>query len=167
MIIFVSLAVAGVVAWAFFLYVIWAGKGEISSLAAEAEDKVRQERALSSVRLLADDVRESIGVLDGAFVGSEEVADFVELIEEGARASRVSVEISSLSLDEDEKKPVRPLLLRVEAVGTWRNLASFIARTEGEPRAIVIDKVALIRSEAEEGAGEWKASFELSARVIE
>lgn len=166
-IVIASITIIVLGAWGYFLYVVRANQNEIVALSQTIVNEKDKSGRLASVRALAINIEEDIKKLDDVFIASDDVASFVELLETEADASNVSISIGSINVDDKVKSSVQPLVVRIEAEGSWGSILSYVTRLEHLPKTIQINKVILTKAEARESkARVWRLQADVTTHVV-
>lgn len=154
--------------WVFLFRGISINKNEVKDVLIEIQTQKEKNTSLSSVRSLVSDVKDKVAILDDNFIYSDNIAGFVESLENEAKNSHVSLSLSNLSFDAESVSNVKPLTAHLDVNGNWFDLVVFLGRLERFPKVINIDKVSLNRmGDAQSKKAPWRANFDIKTSVIE
>lgn len=138
--------------WGYFfaLRMIWEKAGNIvmykNDVLLAEQKKQHAELMLSSL----EGVQADISNLQNFFVKKQGEVEFIEFLEQNAKAQKLEVKIETASLEsskEMQEKGVEYLRIRFVVVGTWADVWNFSRTLELFPYSIHINSLAFIRED--------------------
>lgn len=131
----IFLACAGVGALVFVWVQLARADARANALRASVAHDIQREQKLGSTRALLKETAATRLELARAFVGSDDVALFLETLESVGAGSGSDLEISSIGVEDFERprQNLERLRVTITAFGSWSEIATFIRRVEAFP----------------------------------
>ncbi len=174
-ILILNIVVIAIYAGMFFLVKI---KNEhISSMLNDADRELKKDEFLLKTKLILNENADSISKLDSYFVQRDQAPKFIENIEDLARNLGVDLNVAYVSVEDEtrNKDDFKELLnMRVEVVGSWGRVMSFVSSIENLPYRVLIKNVVIVSEKTQEdlffenssGPSSWKGNVEFSVLKI-
>ncbi len=108
------------------------------SIAAEAQ----KEAGIESTRNILRNTAAEREKIEGYFVGSDNIVDFLEKIELMGKKSGVNLSFDSVDIPLDERNVLR---LRIGAEGSWEDDFYFLSLLENLPYKMEIEKSTIVK----------------------
>lgn len=149
----------------------------ISSMLNDADRELKRDEFLLKTKLILNENSESISKLDEYFVKRDEVPKFIENIENLARNIGVDLNVAYVSVEAEtrNKDDFKELLkMRVEVIGSWDSVMTFVSALENLPFRVLIQSVAVTSDKSQEelffenssSPSSWKGNIEFSVLKI-
>lgn len=172
-----ALNIVAIIIYAGMFLMIKIKNEHISSMLNDADRDIKRDEFLLKTRLILNDNAESISKLDEYFVQRDEAPRFIESIENLARSLGVDLNVAFVSVEAEtrNKDDFKELLkMRVEVVGSWGRVMTFISALENLPFRILVQSVNVSSEKTQEdlffenaqGASSWKGNIEFSVLKI-
>ncbi len=126
---------------------------------------------LNSTQKILQSIAPNIARIDNSVIPAGGEVQFIENLESTARANGLTIEINSLSNEDNLKSASTTLTSTLKIVttttGSWKGVYAFLAELESSPFKIKISKFQLSNSTSDIGAGTkisnsiWQSSFEI------
>ena len=120
---------------------------QVSALQNQVDIEVRKDQRLNSTKQLIEDLGEELEQIDAYFVPVDGVVDFLENLEALGSVASVSVDVNSVSVNENTNDNLPYELLKIDFVarGSWKNVVQLISLLETLPLGIVIERMQFER----------------------
>lgn len=154
---------------------------DTSTLLNNAERDLKKDEFLRVAKFSLDQNRAEVEKLDTFFVAKDGVPNFIEYIEGLGKESGVALSIGNVSVEPDTKNKddfKEILRLKVEMLGSWQELFTFLSIIENLPYRVQIDNVSFAVDASEEalffggeasttnsslsGGNQWKGFIEFT-----
>lgn len=180
----ILIALLFVAGYVMFFVVIKHTNEDVSMLAHEVDIYAAREAMLRNTDKLAEDLKEDIEKLGTYFLTKDDVVSFIETVEQAGATSDVDLTIGSVAVipqtpvEGQSENAYETLTLRVDAVGSWSNILTFLEYVQHMPYKLQMDRVSVSKVSSvipffggKEGAVEktpqWNSSFEIQVRTIQ
>lgn len=180
----ILVALLFVAGYVMFFVVIKHTNEEVSLLTHEVDIYAAREAMLRDTDKLAGDLKEDIQKLGTYFLTKDDVVSFIETVEQAGVTSGVDLTIGSVDvipqvLTEGQLEDTHETLtLRVDAVGSWSGIFTFLEYIQHMPYNIQINRVSVSKVSSvvpffggKEDVGQkvpqWNSSFEIQVRTIQ
>lgn len=139
---------------------------KVSTLKTSIRESEARNTELDLIKINLKNTLENFQMLDALFVKHEEVADFLQEIENLAKSSGLSIKIVGVSNKEISgvSSNKEYLLVTASTEGNFNNTMKFMHLLELLPRKLSFDKVILKSSKDEKGNPVW--DFQMSFYLI-
>lgn len=165
--------VLNLVVWTAYGVIFWQIKSQnekISLLVNEAELDTKKEEDLRLTKASLNENKDSISRIDSYFIPKDGVVDFINSLESLGKQSGTSLVIGSVSVESETKikenfKEV--LRLKVQAIGSWKNVMHFLSILENLPYQVDLQQADFklsVSAEGSSGGGvpQWEGDFEFT-----
>ncbi len=164
-----SLSLFGVI---YFVYIEIKEKNEkILTVDQDISTQNSKRDYLVLAQKLIEDIEPDIAKINNSIVNSNGDVAFIENLESIARSYNLSIQIESLTIENDpknESNPVSTLKIKAKIDGSWANAYVFLSELESLPFKLKINKFNFISSgevlsvdKTSSNIG-WQALFEIS-----
>ncbi len=133
----VSLSAYGITVWK-----INKNIGEAVALGGDIAAEAQKDRSIESIRNILRNTAAEREKIDGYFVKSDNIVDFLEKIELMGKKSGVALSFDSVDIPQNEKNVLR---LRIGTEGNWEDSFYFLSLLENLPYKIELEKSALAK----------------------
>jgi len=126
---------------------------DTSVLLNNAERDLKKDEFLRVAKFSLDQNKVEVEKLDTFFVAKDGVPNFIEYIEGLGKESGAALSIGNVSVEPDTKNKddfKEVLRLKVEILGSWQELFTFLSIIENLPYGIQIDSVSFAVDASEE-----------------
>lgn len=139
---------------------------KVSTLKNSIRESEARNTELDLIKINLKNTLENFQMLDALFVKHDEVADFLQEVENLAKSTGLSVKIIGVSKKDISKVSSNKeyLLVTASTRGDFQNTIKFMRLLELLPRKIGLDKVILKGAEGEKGESIW--DFQMSFYLI-
>jgi len=142
---------------------------EFSLNRQKIESFSEQMASLQRFRPFSQEVKDNLAKAENLFFDAEIPVEFVNFLEDTASSSGVSIEISSVSLEEkNEQRPWSALVFNLQVSGNFSDFGEFIERIKNSPYLTEIKNISVkkISSKEKETGLSVEISSNLSLRVL-
>ena len=142
--------ILNLIVWGGYGFVFWKIRSQnkhISTLLNEAEQDVKKDESLRLIKASLGENKDFLSHINSYFIPNEGVVGFIDTLESYGKQIGVDVTIGSVSVEPDSqnKEDFKELLrLKVEAIGSWNNLVSYLLTLENLPYSVRIDQVSYV-----------------------
>ncbi len=165
--------------YGFVFFKIRSQNEHVSGLLGEANNDIRKDETLRTIKNSLSENKDFISHLDSYFVAKDGIVNFIEMLEDKGRESGVLLSIGSVSVEQDPKvkEDIKEILrLKVDASGSWKDVTYFLSVLENLPYVTEVNNVSFTRNgggsgllfDEEKNPDEnntslgWKAYFEFT-----
>lgn len=154
----------------YFLYQDIKAKNEhISVLSEELLSKSNRQEYLKSTSKMIEDIRPDIEKINNSIVAVGGDVDFIENLESLARSNGLSIDISSLTFEDDKvlaASNTTKFKIKAKTVGGWAGSYAFLSEIESLPfkisiNSFVINNIPDKASEKVVPGKDWLSTFEI------
>lgn len=157
-----------------FVFLSIKNKNEhISDLRNDLAFQVTKQQNMISMDQLVEKARPEISLIDNSIIAKDGDVAFIEDLEEIAKSSGLSIDIESLSFEENpvaSSSSMTTLKVKANTKGSWLGTYKFLAQVEALPFRVKINNFAFINSSDETVFNKkkianplgWQSKFEIS-----
>jgi hypothetical protein len=143
------------------------------SMTDQIKAEIKKEQTLSLMKKDIEDSKNYQDKLYGYFIGKDNVADFLKILENLVSSSSLKSEVQSVAYEPTDKSAlISTELVRVKmnVVGEWKNIQFFIQLLENYPLKIDIKNVSLNKSSDAVVSGrqipQWSANIDFTVAKL-
>lgn len=138
----IVLSLAGISAYGAVVWNIKKNVSEAEELTLSITVEAQKEASIESIRNILRNTAVEREKIEGYFVSSDNIVDFLEKIELLGKKSGASLSFDSVDIPSDEKNVLR---VRIGTEGNWENTFYFLSMIENLPFKIEIEKSSIVK----------------------
>jgi Tfp pilus assembly protein PilO len=144
----------------FVLYSIKAKNVEIQDLQSLADQYEESGQLAQSSKNLRNNFSEDLDSLENFAIAGDRLVPLIERIERAGRG--LSLETKILSVEESSDGEIKKIKMRIEAVGEWAGVFTYLQGLENLPHQQTMEEVSLSKE-----SGEWRLTAVLVLHAID
>lgn len=131
----------------------------MSSALRASESLTQRDATARSIEKFLNETNTERSALASYIVGKDDVVSVIELLENSARASRVALSISSVSVTDGGWQYHERIQVQFSVDGTFSNITDYVATLEALPYVVRIEQGTLGASADDNWFGSFVVSF--------